>query len=115
MANDQVVDSAISQKLFWLRLIRPLLSRGRAKPVTLALFLIALCAAQAELRVPAFTAYLDPDPDGARVSLQSGLSDWTDPSLKVLWFGEIKTPGKLGCSLLLGLPAGAESKLRLTV
>jgi Domain of unknown function (DUF3472)/Domain of unknown function (DUF5077) len=85
------------------------------KQITLALFLFALCRAQAELRVPAFTAYLDPDPDGAPVSLQSGISDWTDPSLKVLWFGEIKTPGKLDCSLLLGLPAGAESKLRLTV
>src|SRR5580700_10093183 len=77
--------------------------------------LFAMCAAQAQLRVPAFTAYLDPDPDGARVSQRSGVSNWKDPSLKVLWFGEIKNPGKLMCSLELRLPEGAESKLRLTV
>jgi len=78
-------------------------------------FLFAMCAAQAQLQVPAFTAYLEPDPDGARLSQRSGISNWTDPALKVLWFGEIKDPGKLTCSLELWLPAGAESKLRLTV
>src|SRR5277367_2338692 len=81
----------------------------------LASFLFAFCGAEAQLRVPAFTAYLEPDPDGARVSERSGISEWTDPSLKVLWFGDIKTPGKLDCSLELRLPAGAESKLRLGV
>src|ERR1700722_1461522 len=80
----------------------------------LALILSGLCPAQAELRVPAFTAYLDPDPDGARVSERSGITGWTNPSLKVVWFGEIKTPGKLDCSLVLRLPSGAESRLRLT-
>jgi hypothetical protein len=44
----------------------------------------------AELRVPAFTAYLEPDVNGARVST-NGIRGWTDPKLKVLWFGEIKT------------------------
>ena len=81
----------------------------------LVLTLFTLGRAQAELQVPAFTAYLDPDPDGARVSTPSGISNWTDPSLKVLWFGEIKTPGKIDCSLALRLPEGAESKLRLSV
>ncbi len=80
----------------------------------LALILSGLCRAQAEVRVPAFTAYLDPDPDGARVSQRSGITGWANPSLKVVWFGEIKTPGKLDCSLTLKLPSGAESKLRLT-
>lgn len=85
------------------------------KYIVLAICLFALGRAQAELRVPAFTAYLEPDPDGADVSSSSGVSNWTDPSLKVLWFGDIKTPGKLECSLELKLPAGVESKLRLTV
>jgi hypothetical protein len=84
------------------------------KLILLSCCLFAVCRVQAELRVPAFTAYLDPDPDGADVS-RSGISNWTDPSLKVLWFGEIKTPGELNCSLELKLPAGVESKLRLTV
>jgi hypothetical protein len=85
------------------------------KIITLSLCFFALCRVQAELRVPAFTAYLDPDPEGARVSPRSGISEWTDPAVKVLWFGEIKSPGKLGCALELRLPAGAETKLRLTV
>ena len=85
------------------------------RQIILALFLFAFCGARAQLRVPAFTAYLDPDPDGANVSQGSGLSDWTDPTLKVLWFGDIKTPGKLNCSLELRLAAGAQTKLRLTV
>jgi hypothetical protein len=75
----------------------------------------SLVPAGAELRVPAFTAYLDPNPDGARVSERSGVAGWHDPALKVLWFGEIKQPGKLDCALALRLPAGAASKLRLTV
>src|ERR1700720_4031002 len=84
--------------------------------LTLLVFILFILGpARAELQVPAFTAYLDPDPDGARVSARSGISDWTDPSLKVLWFGEIKTPGKLDCSLVLRLPAGAETKLRLGI
>ena len=78
----------------------------------------ALCAAEApsgELRVPAFTAYLDPKPDGARVSANSGITGWADPALKVLWFGEIRTPGALDCAVALRLPEKAVSKLRLTV
>jgi hypothetical protein len=83
--------------------------------ILLALFLSAVCGARAEVRVPAFTAYLESDPDGARVSPRSGISNWTDPSLKVLWFGEVKAPGKLTCALELRLPAGAETRLRLTL
>jgi hypothetical protein len=82
--------------------------------IVAALSLLALCQAQAQLRVPAFTAYLEPNPDGASVS-RSGISDWTDPSLRVLWFGDIKNPGQLNCSLELRLPAGAESRLRLSL
>lgn len=78
---------------------------------------IVLClpSARAELRVPACTAYLDPDTRGARVSERAGITRWNDPKLKVLWFGEIKTPGELTCAVELRLPTGHESKLRLTV
>ena len=76
---------------------------------------IVIAAPAAELRIPAFTAYLDPDVRGARVSSRSGITRWNDPELKVLWFGEIKTPGKLDCSMALRLPADATSKLQLTV
>lgn len=73
-------------------------------------------AIQAEpLRVPAFTAYLSPDADGAWVSERSGVTRWKNPSLKVEWFGEFKTPGKTEAAVTLLLPAGENSKLRLTV
>lgn len=68
----------------------------------------------AELRVPASTAYLDPRPEGARVR-ESGVSGWQDPALRVLWFGRIKTAGSLDCAVVLKLPEGAQSRLRLSV
>jgi len=71
--------------------------------------------ALAELRVPAFTAYLDPDPEGASVEAPSGISNWTGAGLKVLWFGELRTTGRLDAALALRLPTNATSRLRLTV
>jgi Domain of unknown function (DUF3472)/Domain of unknown function (DUF5077) len=70
---------------------------------------------KAELLVPACTAYLEPNPEGARVSPRSGITGWHDPALKVVWFGELKRAGPLECSVGLRLPAGAASRLRLTV
>jgi len=68
-----------------------------------------------ELRIPAFTAYLDPDVAGARVSSRSGITRWDDPNLKVLWFGRIETPGRLEGAVALRLPQEDASKLRLTI
>jgi len=73
------------------------------------------CLAQTELRVPAFTAYLAPDVGGARISGRDGITGWDDPKIRVLWFGEIKTPGPVRCAVTLRLPAGVETRLRLTV
>ena len=69
-------------------------------------------SALAELRVPASTAYLDPDPNGAKVT-KEGISGWTDPQITVTWFGEIKNAGMLDASVALRLPQGASSRLRL--
>lgn len=74
-----------------------------------------VASASEALRVPAFTAYLEPNVEGARVSERSGVRGWNDPNLTVLWFGRIATPGRLDCSVLLRLPKEATSKLRLTV
>src|SRR5258707_161638 len=71
--------------------------------------------ARAELRVPAFTAYLDPEVEGARVSSGSGITGWKNPALKILWFGELKTVGQLDCRLTLRNPQGSISKLRLSI
>lgn len=84
----------------------------------LSLSLVALAArlpaAGTELRIPANTAYLDPLSEEVRVS-RNGVANWSDPAVKVLWFGELKAAGELQCSLAIRLPAGEESKLRLTV
>lgn len=71
--------------------------------------------AAAELKVPAFTAYSDPQPERVRISQRSGISGWDDPAVRVMWFGELRQTGTLACAVSLKLPAGGESKLRLTV
>ena len=84
--------------------------------LTTALFaLTAFSTTAAELRVPAFTAYLDPDANGAAVSAKTGVTRWSNPALQVLWFGEFKTGGKVECAVALRLKTDAVSKLRLTV
>ena len=88
-------------------------------PILMRLFLASLlalvAAARAEIRVPAFTAYGDPLPDALHVSSSKGITGWTDPAEKVVWFGEIKAPGKLTAALSLTLKKDAVTKLRLTV
>ncbi|MCL4789146.1 MAG: DUF3472 domain-containing protein [Verrucomicrobia bacterium] len=91
-------------------------TKGR-RPLWIAALVVALAgwSVAAELRVPAFTAYLEPNAEGARVSQRSGVTRWNDPGIKVVWFGEFKRAGELTARLVLKLPADAESKLRLTV
>jgi hypothetical protein len=80
------------------------------------LVLLVATAAQAcaELRVPASTAYLDPDNNGARVS-KSGIKDWKDPEITVSWFGEIKKPGKLTAAVSITLPNDIQTGFKLRV
>jgi hypothetical protein len=83
-----------------------------------SLLVLGLCTgawSAAELRVPAFTAYTLPDAEGARVSQRGGITHWTDPALTVNWYGQFKQTGEITAKVVLRLPAGAESKLKLTV
>lgn len=41
---------------------------------------------------PSSPAYTDPDANGVRISERRGITGWSDPSLKVLWYGELKSP-----------------------
>lgn len=68
----------------------------------------------AELRVPAFTAYIDPDPNGVQID-KTGVKNWKDPEQKVSWFGDFKQAGKLDVSLVLKMPGDGASKLKLTI
>jgi len=78
-------------------------------------FSISFVAFGAELRVPAFTAYLDPVAGGAQVSEEAGVLEWKDPATRIYWFGMLTNTGSLNCSVLARLTAGAESKLQLQV
>ena len=57
---------------------------------------------------------ITPNVRGARVG-RSGVTQWKDPAMKVLWFGEIKTPGKIKCAVRMRLATGATSNLQLTL
>jgi hypothetical protein len=76
------------------------------------LFFTFLLGAHAELRVPANTAYLEPDPNGAKVS-DAGITGWKNPAITVSWFGEFKNAGKLACAV--AVRAGEGAKFRLAV
>src|SRR5215203_1225910 len=81
----------------------------------IVLLAAATFAARAELKVPAFTAYIEPAAGGARVSERAGVVGWDDPNQKVLWFGNFKQAGKLDCAVELRLSKGGTSKLRLKI
>lgn len=84
----------------------------RQPSLALLVLLVPLtCAVRAELRVPAFTAYTDPNPEAMRVSKEHGVSDWKDANQRVLWFGELKSPGVLSASVTVKAKDGV--KLRL--
>lgn len=76
---------------------------------------LVVFGAAAEVRIPANTAYPEPDGKGARVSSRSGITSWKDPAQRILWFGEIKNTGALNATIELKLAAEAKSKLRLSV
>jgi hypothetical protein len=83
----------------------------------LALSLVGLAAIAAadDLRIPAFTAYLLPDADSARVSEEQGVTRWNDATQSINWYGKFANTGQLSAAIELRLPAGAESRLKMTI
>src|SRR5262249_36115340 len=65
-----------------------------------------------ELKVPAFTAYLDPNTQAARVG-KDGITRWSSDD-KVVW-GGILSPGELRVIVVVGLAEGSSAKLKLTI
>ena len=72
------------------------------------------CIAE-ELRVPAFTAYMLPNPESARASEQKGITRWNDPTQSVNWYGKFATPGELKLKAELCLPLDIKSRLKLNI
>lgn len=73
---------------------------------------IAMAQTNDRLRVLAFTAYVTPDPDGARVS-REGVTKWTDPAQKILWGGEVHNAGPLQAGVVVRLASNETTRLRL--
>jgi hypothetical protein len=71
--------------------------------------------ANAALRVPAYTAYLEPDDRGAKVSARQGITGWNNPATRIVWFGQLAHGGNLEAAVELRVPENAELKLRLSV
>lgn len=65
-----------------------------------------------EIRIPANTAYLDPDPNSARV-VKEGITGWSTGD-RILW-GGILSKGELSASVSMKLPAGETARLKLTI
>ncbi len=84
-------------------------------PLFAAILTAQTIAMAGTLTIPAFTAYTYPDANGVRISEWRGISGWSDPNLKVLWYGELKSPTTLEAAVELRLPTNRVSKLRLTV
>ncbi len=75
---------------------------------------LAAAVAPAEIAVPAFTAYLHPDPRAAPVAAD-GISRWHDPATTIHWYGLVRTPGDLSARIVLGGVQAAPPKLTLDV
>jgi hypothetical protein len=69
----------------------------------------------AELRVPGFTAYSEPDAEALEFTQEHGVTGWTDSKQSVVWYGEIKTVGRLDVAVKLRLPETRAVTLRLTI
>ncbi len=85
-----------------------------------SLALLALAAASQisiaeELRIPAFTAYSEPDARSPRIEAPAGITHWTDPKDRISWYGELKSAGSIDAEVALVLPSGETSKLKLSV
>lgn len=81
------------------------------KPLLGLVFLASI--AHAELSVPAFTAYIEPDFRGLDVSKEKGITHWQNDAQRVLWFGEIKMPGKLSAKIKFTSDEGRKFRLKV--
>ena len=69
----------------------------------------------AERQVPAFTAYMLPDAESARISERRGITNWDDPTQSVNWYGKFQKTGDVVAKVVLRLSDGGKSRLKLTV
>ncbi len=69
----------------------------------------------AEVRVPAFTAYIEPNSRGARVSEEQGITRWKSPDQSIHWYGKFAQGGQLSVKVEMKLEAGDTTRFQLSV
>jgi hypothetical protein len=65
--------------------------------------------------IPAFTAYSEPEPDAIEFSEEGGVTGWKEKKDRIVWYGELKSTGRLSPSVRLRLPAPDRDRFRLSV
>ncbi|MGH7524350.1 MAG: DUF3472 domain-containing protein [Gemmatimonadales bacterium] len=72
-------------------------------------------ATPVELRVPAYTAYLAPDPDVIDVSPDRPVTPFVHPHARIAWYGHFAVTGTVRTTIDMMVPRGAPIRFRLTV
>ena len=70
---------------------------------------------RAELRIPAFTAYVLPNPQGARIREPQGITLWKDPSQRVVWYGQFAKTGPMQVCVAIEPKGGSVPSLKMRV
>jgi len=81
----------------------------------IALITTALPVRLAQLRVPAFTAYLSPDPDAVDVSPNQPVMPFVQAGAHIQWYGHFTTSGTIQVAVAIRLARGQSVHLRATV
>ena len=77
------------------------------------LALLPLFLQATSITLPAFTAYPDPNPDGARVTQDGTISEWSSPKTKIEWGGYIANPGTIHAVASIAIPTGETALFQL--
>ena len=69
------------------------------------------------VRVPAYTAYFEPefDPSGLQLSVEKGITGWENQETNIVWYGQFSKPGTFSAGISLSLPQDSTSRLMLTI
>ena len=82
--------------------------------VIASLFSGAVPGRRVELRIPAYTAYLSPDPDAVDVSPRRPVTPFVSAGASIRWYGHFSTTGALQIAVAMRLAKGDSLRLRLT-
>lgn len=69
----------------------------------------------AAVRVPAYTAYIEPNANGARVSEETGITRWRSPEQTINWYGKFAATGALNATVEMTLAENDTTRFRLSI